>query len=231
MKTVFITGSNRGIGLEFTKQYLNEGYLVLACCRKPDEATDLKALQNSFPETLKIHPLDIRDHSAIEDLSKKIKSQPIDILISNAGVYGSQRNHFGNIDYQNWLETFQVNTLATTKLAEVFLDNLLLGTEKKFIAITSKMGSLTDNTSGGSYIYRSSKAALNMVIKSLSYDLSHHQIKVAALHPGWVLTDMGGQNALITPQESVIGLRKVIKNLQFSQEKLFFDYKGTLIAW
>jgi NAD(P)-dependent dehydrogenase (short-subunit alcohol dehydrogenase family) len=227
-QTILITGANRGIGLEYVKQYAESGQPVYATVRDPAKAT---ALQQLAAKHTNIHvlALDVGDISAIRALAGQLSALTIDILISNAGTYPDST--FGKTDPQAWLQAFQVNTLTTYYLAEAFLPQLRRANQAKLIAMTSKMGSMEDNGSGGEYIYRSSKTALNMVVKSLSIDLREFNINVAALHPGWVRTDMGGPNGLIDTATSVRGLRKVIEGLSSAQSGEFIAYDGKRIPW
>lgn len=231
IKTVLITGTNRGLGLEFVKQYAQDGWQVLACCRKPDAAKELQLVQKEFKETVQIFKLDITDFAAIDALADQLKNTPIDVLLSSAGTYGSHQNKFGTVDYNDWAETFRINTMAGLKLAEAFVNHVSNSQQKKMIFITSKMGSLSDNTSGKSYIYRSTKAALNAVVKSLSHDLKDKNIITAVLNPGWVKTDMGGPEAPTSPTESIKGMREVIENLNMEKSGHFFGFKGDEIPW
>lgn len=231
MATVLITGANRGLGLEFVKQYAEEHWRVIACCRQPSEATDLMQLSNRYP-AIQVEMLDIADFSQIDSLANKLAAVPIDVLLNNAGVYGDERGHgFGNLDYATWNNNFTVNTQAPVKMAEAFLSNLKSGKHKLIVSISSLMGSIADNTSGGSILYRSSKAALNAAMKSLALDLEDQGIGVLILHPGWVITDMGGPNALISPTVSVAGMRKEIADFAFLQTGSFLKYDGTALAW
>lgn len=227
-QTIFITGANRGIGLEYVKQYALEGLQVYATVRDPAQATALQQLAAAHAN-VQVLALDVADVAAIRDLAARLSAITVDILISNAGTYPESR--FGKTDPQAWLHAFQVNTLTTYYLAEAFLPQLRRANQAKLIAMTSKMGSIEDNGSGGEYIYRSSKTALNMVVKSLALDLREFNIAVAALHPGWVRTDMGGPNGLIDTETSVRGLRQVIDHLSCAQSGSFIAYDGKAIPW
>lgn len=226
--TLFITGANRGIGLEYVKQYAEEGWRVLASCRNPADASALQALANKHAN-IELHAIDIANFDQIEALGRKLIDQPIQLLINNAGIY--PESSFRTIDYAKWMEAFKVNAMSTLKLAEVFIPHLVKAGNAKLVAMTSKMGSIDDNTSGGEYIYRSSKTALNMVMKSISIDLNKYGVSVAVLHPGWVRTDMGGPNGLIDAETSVQGLRKVIGMLSLDNSGKFYAYDGKEIAW
>ena len=156
-------------------------------------------------------------------------NQAIDILINNAGIYRSCT--LGNLDKQAWLESFAVNAIAPYEITNAFLPHLKQGQQKKVVSITSKMGSIDDNTSGGSYIYRSSKTALNSVMRSLQHDLAHQNIATQTLHPGWVRTDMGGLGAWINVDESVSGMMRQIEKLNLSNSGEYLDYAGKKINW
>jgi len=226
MPTVLVTGANRGLGLEFVRQYAADGWRVLAACRKPAAAAELKEIKAD----VQLHALDMREDTQIPALAMTLAREPIDILINNAGVIGP-REHFGKTETQAWLDVFHVNSIAPAHMAEAFVDHLERGGRKLIVNITSKMGSVADNTSGGSYIYRSSKAALNMVAKTLAVDLAARGITVVLFHPGWVRTDMGGPSALITPRESVAGMREKIATLTPADSGKFFNFDGRPLPW
>lgn len=232
MATTLITGSNRGIGFEFARQYAQSGWNVIACCRQPENASNLRQLANSFPDLVTIYPLDVADHNQIKNLSNNLRNTSIDLLINNAGIYPpSDDGGFGKIDYEAWHKAFQINAMAPLRMAEAFLAQISNSQLKIIAIITSKMGSIDDNKRGGSYIYRSSKAAVNMVGKSLSVDLKLQGITTVILHPGWVKTDMGGPDALISPEQSVLGMQRILSNLKLSDSGKFFAYDGKIIPW
>lgn len=229
MATVLITGANRGIGLEFTKQYLARGETVVATCRDPQAATELMALSESGSQ-LTVLTLDVADGASLAGFTARLGNTPIDIFINNAGIYGP-RTGFGDLNEAQWADVFQVNSSAPLILTQIVIDNLRAGALKKMVFLTSKMGSIGDNQGGGSYIYRSSKAALNAAVKSLSIDLADEGFLVGLLHPGWVRTDMGGPNGLIDVTTSVSGLTKVIDKLAAENSGSFFNYDGSIIEW
>ena len=228
MTTVLITGANRGLGLEFTKQYAADGLQVLACCRNPQAASALQAVAANN-SNITIYTLDVGDFAQIDALALQLKAQNIDVLINNAGVY--PHSTFGDTNYDDWAAAFKVNAMATLKMAEAFVQHITRSQLKKMAVVTSKMGSIDDNTSGESYAYRSSKTAVNMVMKSLSIDLKPYGISVVTLHPGWVQTDMGGPNGLISAHTSVSGLRNVIHGLSLASTGKFIAFDGKEIAW
>ena len=208
--TVLITGANRGLGLKFTELYAQKKFNVLATCRTPHNADGLLELADKNNQ-ISVLPLDVGIYEEVENLAETIKASPIDILINNAGIWRSST--LGSINRQAWLESFTINSIAPYEVTQALLPNIKKGSLKKVVSITSKMGSIDDNTSGSSYIYRSSKSALNMVMRSLQHDLNSYGIATLTLHPGWVQTDMGGMNALINDEQSVSGMINVIDKL------------------
>jgi len=228
--SILITGTNRGIGLEFVKHYIKNNEKVIATCRNRNSAKDLLELENTT-NNLSLVELDVSNPNSINNFTSKIAGLPIDTFISNAGVSGPKNIEFGNFDAKEWLDVFNVNTIAPLLITQKILKNLRLGKDKKLAFISSKVGSIEDNTSGGMYIYRTSKTALNQVIKSLSIDFKEDNFIVVALHPGWVQTDMGGPNALIDTKTSVKGLIEVIDNLTPKNSGKFYNYDGSPIPW
>ena len=227
MSDVLVTGANRGLGLEFTRQYLARGDNVIACCRTPGQAADLKRLENP---RLQIVPLDVGDTASIATLPGLLAGRSLSLFINNAGIYGGQQD-LAHADPQEWQDVFMVNTIAPLLLSRALLPLMDRKAPGKLVFLSSKMGSVAENTSGSLYLYRSSKAALNQVVKSLSVDLAGDGLLVAALHPGWVRTDMGGPNGLIDAQTSVSGLMSVIDSLDTSTSGHFINYDGSAIPW
>ncbi|MCG7495867.1 SDR family oxidoreductase [Vibrio sp. Of7-15] len=230
MKTLFITGANRGIGLALTQLYLKSGWQVHATCRNTLLAENLTALTQTFHK-LTVHELDVTDYAAVDSLAQQLKEFSIDILFNNAGYYGPKGYGFGHTNVEEWRQVLEVNTIAPLKLAEAFHTHVQNSHEKIIACMSSRVGSMTDNTSGGGYIYRSSKAALNSVVKSLSNDLTEKGITAVALHPGWVQTEMGGNNALISTEESAAGLKAVLDNMTLNQSGHFYNYQGKELPW
>lgn len=230
MASVLITGANRGIGFEFARSFADDGWHVHACCRKPGQAKELKELVEGTVGAVTLHKLDVTNGLKVASLARTLADEPIDILINNAGVYGP-RTGFGETDYDDWMPVFTTNVLAPMRMAERFVEHLAQGERKLIVNISSRMGSIGDNSGGGAYIYRSSKAALNAVVKSLSIDLAPRGIAAVVFHPGWVQTDMGGKNAAITPAESVTGMRAVIERLGIADTGKFFNFDGAILPW
>lgn len=231
LKTVLVTGANRGLGLEFCRQYALAGWRVIAACRAPAQATELKALSAHY-STVQIETLEVADFAQIDALSAKLAGEAIDVLLNNAGVYGDDAEHgFGRLDYGKWQTVLTINTLAPVKLAEAFLPQVERGAGKLIASVSSLMGSMADNSSGGSYLYRSSKAGLNAAMKSLSIDLRPRGVGVLILHPGWVKTDMGGKQAPLVAEESVAGMRQVMDAFRLEQSGNFVKYNGDIAPW
>jgi len=226
---LLITGTNRGLGLEFVRQYAAAGWRILACCRDPQKATALNALAAASGGKVAVHALDVADFSRIEQLAADLKGRAIDVLINNAGFY--PHGAFGAIDYGQWQQAFRINTMAPLRIAECFAEHVAASRLRKFVTLSSKMGSIADNETGGSTLYRTSKTAVNMVMKNLTIEFKARAIATLTLHPGWVQTDMGGAKAPLAPPESVAGMRTVIESLSLASTGRFVGYDGEEIAW
>lgn len=223
MPTLFITGANRGLGLEFTRRYVEDGWQVIAACRDPQGASELRALG------VEIVALDMAALDRVADAAALVGDRPLDLVIANAGMSGPS-----DLTKPGAGEAFEqvltVNTVAPTLLALALADNVER-TGGKMIAISSVMGSIAENGAGGSTAYRASKAALNAAWRSVSIDLKSRDLTMAMLHPGWVRTDMGGPNASISVEESIAGMRETIAGLKRTQSGGFFNYTGEPLAW
>ena len=230
MARILITGANRGLGLEFVERYLESGDDVIATYRNEETSFELIKMSNKR-SNLKLLHLDVSSKKSLNSFAENLGDSPIDIFINNAGVYGPRNSSFENVDEENWIPAIKVNAIAPLLLTQLIIKNIRAGTDKKLIYITSKMGSIDDNKGGGAYVYRSSKTALNAVVKSLSVDLKNENIAVALIHPGWVKTDMGGPNALIERDTSVRGMTEVISNLDITSTGNFYNYDGSIIPW
>ncbi|HIO92423.1 MAG TPA: SDR family oxidoreductase [Leucothrix mucor] len=231
MSSILITGTNRGIGLELVRQYLAEGWDVYATARQPQDAHELQKLVIDHPNHLKVYTLDVINSEQRQTLADQLKGIPLDILINNAGVYGQSNASFGNTDEDLWLDALRINTIAPMKIMELFAHNIALGEKKVIASMSSKMGSMDDNGSGGSYVYRSTKAALNAIMVSAARDLESSGISAVILHPGWVRTDMGGPHGEINTQESVAHLRAILASIRLKDSGNFYDIDGSIIPW
>ena len=224
MTTIMITGASRGLGLEFARQFYNEECRVIATCRSPKDANELNAIGD-----IAVHALDVTDDKSVTTLADKLRGENIDILINNAGVIG-QRDGFGRIDYDIWAKTMDTNVFGPMRVAEAFRDNVMNSYKKQMIFITSRMGSITEAVPNA-YVYRSSKAALNMAVKCLSAELGEQGLIAVLFHPGHVQTDMGGQAAPVTPQQSIEGMKNQIVALTRDDNGRFLSYDGRQIPW
>jgi len=224
MTTIMITGASRGLGLEFARQFYNEGCRVIATCRNPKDANALNAIGD-----IDVHALDVTDDKNVATLAEKFRGENIDILINNAGVIG-QRDGFGKLDYDIWAETMDTNVFGPMRVAEAFRDNVMNSEKKQMIFITSRMGSITEAVPNA-YVYRSSKAALNMAVKCLSGELAKQGLIAVLFHPGHVQTDMGGQAAPVSPQKSIEGMKNQIVGLTRDDNGRFLSYDGHQIPW
>ena len=225
MPTVLVTGANRGIGLELARQYAAERWTVIATCRDPGAAPELKAIQGN----LRVEPLEVTDEAQVKALANKLSGTAIDVLLNNAGILTGYES-FGETDTAAWLKTFHVNTVAPLHLAEAFVEQVARSERKVIASITSGMGSIS-RTSGGAYAYRTSKAALDMAMATAAHDLRSRGIVVVVISPGWVKTDMGGNGASLSPAESVSGIRQVIAGLRLESSGRFYSYSGEEIPW
>ncbi|HXQ41618.1 MAG TPA: SDR family oxidoreductase [Candidatus Udaeobacter sp.] len=223
MATVLVTGANRGLGLEFARQYAADGWTVIACCREPAKAKEL----NKLTGAIAVEALDVGEDAQIAALAKRLKGRSIDLLINNAGVYGPR----SGTETGAWLDVFRVNSIAPHHLAHALADNVARSELKRIVSVSSAMGSIGENGSAGDYIYRSSKAALNMAMKGLANELKDRGVIVAILSPGWVKTDMGGRGAPLEAADSIASLRKVIARLKLKDSGKFFSHDGKPIPW
>jgi NAD(P)-dependent dehydrogenase (short-subunit alcohol dehydrogenase family) len=219
MPTVLITGANRGLGLEFTRQYSSEGWEVVATARQ--SSAELEALD------VRTEQLDMADLPSVSRFGERLDH--LDLFIANAGTYGP-RDAADAEEAQDWLDTFAVNTVAPYLLAHSLL-SLVSRSGGKLVAVSSRMGSIADNSSGGYLAYRTSKTALNSAWRNLALEGKPMGVIAAVLHPGWVKTRMGGESAPISPERSVAGMRQVIDRLKTEVSGEFFGYDGTTIPW
>ncbi len=233
--TILITGANRGLGLEFARQYADRGYRIIATARRPDSADELQALAANYP-LIAIEALDVTDFEQIDLLAEKYRGQPIDILLNNAGITGDpfKTQVFGKIDYSVYDQIMHVNALAPLKMAEAFYDHVLSSQQKKIITVSSSMGSIA-TTFGTGYFYRSSKSALNMMMATLAKEKRKKGIIVGLVNPGAVATDMmaamKGRMELRDPVVAAADVIRNIDNLTVETTGSFVEYDGTPLPW
>ncbi len=240
MPTLLITGANRGLGLEVVGELDSRGWRIHACCRAPDQADLLQGIAAKSGGRVQVHALEVTDFAAMEKLAGALNGAPIDVLFNNAGIMeGKQRSFdhqgttqaFGQIAYDDWRYVLQVNVLAPMRMMEVFADQVASSERKVMATMSSIMGSIEKNTIGGWYPYRTSKTAVNMMMRGLASDLKDRGITAVAIHPGWVQTDMGGPGADITPEVSGKGLAKVLAGLKPGQSGHYLVYDGSELPW
>jgi NAD(P)-dependent dehydrogenase (short-subunit alcohol dehydrogenase family) len=199
---------------------------VLGGVRDPAKAADLAALP------VEVMTLDPGSDASVADLAASLSGTPIDVLFNNAGMMGPrQRQVLGDIAYEAWGEVMAVNVMAPVRMADAFSDHVAASERKQIAVVSSVMGSMADNTAGGFYLYRSSKAAVNMAARSLAADLAPRGITVVMFHPGWVRTDMGGSSAAVSPTDSAAGMLRVMSEVRPKDNGRFFNYDGSEIAW
>jgi NAD(P)-dependent dehydrogenase (short-subunit alcohol dehydrogenase family) len=238
MPTLLMTGANRGLGLGMTGLFADAGWTIHACCRKPDAADELKAIADKGD--VHIHALDVGDFAAIESLAAELKGTAIDVLFNNAGIMNATQKSFdptdtsdafGNLDFDGWMQILRINVMAPARMTECFVGHVAASDRKTICNMSSIMGSIGGNDSGSWYAYRTSKAALNMVTRSLAADLKDQDITVVSLHPGWVRTSMGGPSAALSPEESVSGLFEVVSGIKPENSGELICWDGGTLPW
>jgi len=220
MPTILITGTGRGIGRKLAELFVREGYDVLAASRHGPTIYATESVT-----------MDVGDNASVSAAARQLKDRPIDVLVNNAGIFGDRGTGLDHMDEAVWREVLDVNVLGPARVVRAFLPHLEAGRHKKIVTISSRMGSMGENTSGGEMVYRSSKAAVNAVMRSLSFDLADKGMICTMVHPGWVRTDMGGPAAAISVDESADGIKTLILGLDAGSNGAFFNYDGTPIAW
>ncbi len=232
MSSILITGSNRGMGLEWARQYAARGWRVYATCRQPEEADDLRGLQRQH-DHVSVHQLDVTSVDHIKKIIREFKATPLDILVNNAGVYYERwgKDKLGGIDYGAWQATFDVNTLGAVRVTEALRANLAQSEKRLVVVITSHMGSIADIKQANDYAYRSSKAALNAAVQGLVHELADDGIGVLLVHPGWVRTRMGGSEAPLSAAESVTHMRALAERFRPKDSGRFYRYDGSILPW
>ena len=236
MRQILITGSNRGIGLELVRQYLQgEDIQVFATCRNPDLADELQALVSQHADRAKVVRLDVIDQELIQAAVTQVSAATdrLDIMFNNAGINPktNKERNFGTLDAEAMLHVLRVNSVAPVMLAQAFADLLRHGSQARLINLSSGAGSITSHTRGCDYVYNASKAALNMFTGCLAGSLGASGVIVIALNPGWVRTDMGGPNARLDPPVSIRGIIQVVDGLTQEHNGRFLQWDGKELPW
>jgi len=224
--SVLISGANRGIGLALARSYAADGWVVHACARDPDLATELRGVLGHVT----LHRLDVTDAGEIAALKTALDGVPLDVVINNAGVFGGRGAGLGHLDPETWARVLQVNTIAPIKVAEALLGNVSASDRRTLAFISSRLASIGES-GGGEYVYRSSKAALNAAARNLALDVAARGVRTLILSPGWVKTDMGGAGAALAPEDSARGLRGVIDAATDEMSGRFWNHDGSEIPW
>jgi NAD(P)-dependent dehydrogenase (short-subunit alcohol dehydrogenase family) len=219
-----VTGANRGIGLEFAKQLKAAGHEVVGTARNPEEAKELAALG------VRVMQLDVTDAASVGRLAEALKGTPVEILVNNAGVTGGGST-IESMDIEAARRAFEVNAIGPMRVTQALLPNLKAGSRRLVVSISSRLGSIEKNDSGGYAGYRESKAALNMFMRSLSVEMRSSDFICIAMSPGWVRTDMGGSSATLSPEESVSGMVRTLSALTPKDSGRYLSYDGTELPW
>jgi NAD(P)-dependent dehydrogenase (short-subunit alcohol dehydrogenase family) len=219
-----VTGANRGIGLAFADALSRRGDDVIATARNPEEAADLRKL------SVRVEQLDVAGEDSIAKLARTLKGVPIDVLINNAAI-GEDGPSFPRLRMKDLEETLRVNAIGPAALSQALLPNLRAGNRRTIVNLSSGLGSVSENDSGGWIAYRVSKAALNQLTRSIAADLKSERFVCVSLSPGWVRTDMGGPGASLSPSQSVAAMLQVIDRLTPADTSRFLDHRGHDVPW
>jgi NAD(P)-dependent dehydrogenase (short-subunit alcohol dehydrogenase family) len=225
-----VTGANRGIGLELVRQLLARGETVEAGCRDPGGARELHALPTRVGANLRVHACDVASDASVAGFAASIGDAPVDVLINNAGVLGKMQS-LEELDLDDVKRTFDVDALGAIRVTRALLPRIRQGRGRKVLHLSTKMASISDNTSGGAYGYRMAKTALNMANRSMALALRGERILSVVVNPGWVQTDMGGPGAPTPASDSARGILELVERLKLEDTGEFWDYRGDKIEW
>lgn len=230
MATAMITGVSRGIGLELLRQYAQDGWNVIGTCRTKDTAPEAVALADGH-DSVELYELEVSDAAAVESLADCLARTPIDVLILNAGVMGKDSMKLGELQAGDFLKVLEVNVVAQAICLQAFAPLVAASERRIIVGMGSFLGSMGCNDDGSLYSYRASKAGLHAIMVSASHDLRDQGITAIVMHPGWVQTDMGGENATITTEQSAEGMRAVIDGLKPGDSGRLLTYAGEELPW
>ncbi len=230
MSTILVTGAGRGIGLALAESFAARGDNVIATVRDAKGLDGLARVMSEHPDRIEVHRLEVTDPASIAALAERLAGRPIDVLVNNAGTLGPTRQSPLDMDFEGWMATFRINTMAPLAVAQALLPNLRLGEHPKILTVSSGMGSM-GSTQSDHVAYRASKAAVNKVMQCLATELRGEGIVVAVCHPGWVKTDMGGQDADITPEMSAAGLTRIVDHMSLTRSPAFHVWDGGFLEW
>ena len=230
MATVLITGANKGIGLQLTRLYAEQGDKVIACCRNPGGADDLKAL--AADHDIDVKTVDVGDDASVAALGKDVAGVTIDVLINNAGTVGPgmENQTLTTLDSAGWLDAFSVNSIGPVRVLQAVLDGLKAADAAKVMTVSSQYGAMAFDMPAV-YSYSTTKAAVNKFMRLAAIELGKEGMSVGLVHPGWVQTDMGGPTADLTATESATGIKGVIENMTADNNGGFWKWNGEDHAW
>lgn len=233
-----LTGANRGLGLEWTRQLAGRVDRLFATCRRPAEADRLRSVAEAYPETIEVFALDVTDPDAIAAAADRVNGTTgvLDLLLNNAGINGdASGDRFGEVDQDTMTDVFRVNAAGPHLMTQAFADLLREGARQEgqatVLNVTSQLGSIANTRGGGWHSYKASKAALNMCTRLQAGALEGDNVVVVSMHPGWVRTDMGGSNARLSPEEAVTGMLEVLAGLTLEDTCRFLAYDGRELPW
>jgi NAD(P)-dependent dehydrogenase (short-subunit alcohol dehydrogenase family) len=232
-RRILVTGAGRGLGLAFVRRWLEAGHLVFALARNTEKSQGLAKLQEDFAASLLLSDCDVSDDASVQTAADNVGGEwnSLDILVNNAGVYGPKGDSIETVDLDEIRRVFEINSLGPLRVSRAFLHLVRNGRQPRIVHVTSLMGSIDDNTSGGSYPYRMSKTGLNMASRNLAHDLASDGIISAVIHPGWVRTEMGGEGAPLEIEDSVGAMIETIESLDMERSGGFFDRNGERLPW
>ncbi len=228
MAVALITGANRGIGLALVKAYAGRRDKVFATVRATSDRFELDEFAKTAPKWVEVIEMDVSDPAEIGRVRRKLESEPIDVLVNNAGIGGPDRQTATDMDFDGLTEAFNINAIAPLRIANAFLPNVKAA-KGKIITLSSQMGAT--GASSDNLAYRASKQAVNRLMRALATELKPQGIPVLIVHPGWVKTDMGGDSAQLTPEESATNLLKLIDKLDVNSTGRFLAWNGKELAW
>jgi len=235
MPSLLVTGANRGLGLELCRQYAEADWRVYACCRNPEAADQLRQLSDATNHRVSLHRMDVDDAEAVDAVARALEGQPIDILVNNAGIAdsygigvaeGKDDPDLKNYDMEGWLALLNTNVIGQGRVTGAFADQVAKSERKLIVMMASGLSSIANTWQGGRYAYRTSKAALNMLMRGVGAWLQPRGITVVSIAPGWTRTELGGPNAYNSVEDAVAGMRGVIDRLTLDDTGSYWNYDG-----
>ena len=232
-RQIALTGASRGLGLQFTRLWLEAGHQVFAMARSASRSEGLAELAGKYSATLHLQDVDVADDESVSRAAAEVEKRTgvLDLLLNNAGIYNVHGGSMADLDFADWRQTMEINALGPIRVTRSFLPLLRRGDSPRVINMTSLMGSIADNGSGGSWAYRMSKTALNMASRNMGHELAREGITAVVIHPGWVQTDMGGSAAPLTIEEAVTSMAATMDRFTPEHSGGFYDRHGEPMPW